>query len=316
MTAHVILNPAARGGRNRARRPSAERALRDAGLDVVVLETAAAGDAEVLARGLGEEGELVVAAGGDGTIHEVANGLAGTDGTLAVLPMGTGNDFARALGLSDDLEVAARQIAAGDVRRCDLGRVRWTDGAGATHERRFTNCLGAGFDAHAAALAAQTKWLGGRTAYLVAVLRTLWLWRRPRLYATVRQLVAAGALEGESGLDLDGPLFLCEIGNGHSVGGGFLLTPNARPDDGLLDVCHVKHIRTRRALRLLPRSLTGDHLGEPEVRTGRAEGLSLSVTKGGLPLQADGEILTYDALEVEVEVEPGALPVHFGPGRP
>lgn len=315
MTAHVILNPAARGGRNRSLRPAAEDALRRAGLEVVTLETAAAGDAEVLARGLGEQGALVVAAGGDGTIHEVANGLVGTDGTLAVLPMGTGNDFAHAIGMSNDLEDAARQIAAADIRGCDLGRVRWTNRSGDTHECRFTNCLGAGFDAHAAALAAQTKWLGGQVAYLAAVLRTLWLWRRPRVRVHVRELVPAGGLEGDSGLDLEGPLFLCEVGNGHSVGGGFLLTPDAVPTDGLLDVCHVRHISTSRALRLLPTSLTGRHVGAPEVSMDRVTSLGLSVLEGGLPLQADGEILTYDAVEVEVEVEPGALQVCFGAGR-
>ncbi|MGB3543901.1 diacylglycerol/lipid kinase family protein, partial [Rubrivirga sp.] len=202
--------------------------------------------------------------------------------------------------------------AAANVVACDLGRVRWTDAAGEGGNRHFMNCLGAGFDAHAAALAAQTKWLGGQAAYLVAVVRTLWLWRRPRVRAHVRELVEAGREAGRDGFDLDGPLFLCEFGNGHSVGGGFLLTPDAVPTDGLLDVCHVRHISTRRALRLLPKSLTGEHVSAPEVTMSRTTGVGLSVLEGGLPLQADGEILTYDAVEVEVEVEPAALPVRVG----
>ena len=228
--------------------------------------------------------------------------------------MGTGNDFAHAIGMADDLGAAARQIAAGRaVVRCDLGHVRWTDASGERHERRFMNCLGAGFDAHAAALAAQKKWLGGQAAYLVAVMRTLWLWRRPRVRARVRELVGAGDADAPDGLDLDGPLFLCEFGNGHSVGGGFLLTPDAVLTDGLLDVCHVRHITTRRALRLLPTSLTGGHVSAPEVTMARVAGVGLSAPRG-LPLQADGEILTYDAVEVEVEVEPAALAVRVGGG--
>ena len=312
-TAHVLLNPAARGGRNRALRPAVERALREAGLAVEVLETARPGDAERLARALGEAGALVVSAGGDGTVHEIANGLAGTAGTLAVLPLGTGNDFAHALGMPDDLAQAAGVVARGQSRRVDLGHVRWTDADGGTHERRFANCLGAGFDAHAAALAAQTKRLGGRTAYLVAVVRTLWAWRRPRVHVRVRERVPAGdAGDAPSPLDHDGPLFLCEVGNGHSVGGGFLLTPDAVPDDGLLDVCLVRHVTTRRALRLLPRTFTGAHVTAPEVTMGRTTGLGLTVEGGGVALQADGEILTYHAVEAEVTVEPAALAAVVG----
>lgn len=312
MTAHVILNPAARGGRNRALRPAVEQALAAAGFAVEILETAAPDDAETLARALGETEAFVVAAGGDGTIHEVANGLAGTPGVLGVLPLGTGNDFANAVGMSTDLPEAARQLAAAEPRRVDLGHVRWTDARGETHERRFANCLGAGFDAHAAALAARTKWLGGRAAYLAAVLRTLWVWRKPSLWVRVREHALAGDARDDDALSYDGPLFLCEIGNGHSVGGGFLLTPDARPDDGLLDVCLVRHLSTRRALGLLPRTFTGDHTGAPEVTMGRMTSLSLAAEEGAVALQADGEILTYDAVEIEVEVEPAALSIRAG----
>lgn len=317
MTAHVILNPAARGGRNRALRPAVERALAAAGFEPDVLETAAPDDAETLARALGEQGAFVVAAGGDGTIHEVVNGLAGTDGTLGVLPLGTGNDFAHAIGMDDDLDTAARQLATAVVRRVDLGRLRWTDAQGESHERRFANCLGAGFDAHAAALAAETKWLGGRAAYLAAVFRTLWLWRKPSLWVRVRERVLAGGdAEAEAPLDYDGPLFLCEVGNGHSVGGGFLLTPDAVPDDGLLDVCLVRHLPTRRALRLLPMTFSGAHTGVPEVTMGRTAGLGLVVDDGSIAVQADGETLTYSAVEIDVEVEPGALAIRAGERTP
>ncbi len=303
MTAHVLLNPAARGGRNAALRPALEAALQDAGIDATIHTTAAPGDAEPLARALGHAGETVVVAGGDGTIHEAVNGLIHTAGVLGVLPLGTGNDFAHALGMVDSLAEAARQLAGAPRVAVDLGRVRWTDGTG-THERLFSNGLGAGFDAHAAALAAETKWLGGRAAYLAAVLRTLWAWRKPLHRARTHVLADA---HDEDPLGHDGPLFLCAVGNGHSVGGGFHLTPDAVPNDGLLDVCLVRHLPTRRALKLLPTTFTGGHVGEAEVTIARLPGFGLDVASGALAVHADGEILTRDAIRFEVEVQPGAI---------
>ena len=323
MRAHVLLNPVARGGRNAAVRPALEAALRGAGITPAVHETAGPGDAERRARalsdgpadglggGLGGGEAVVLVAGGDGTVHEAVNGLAGSGATLGVLPLGTGNDFAHALGMADALPEAARQLARAPAVAVDLGRVRWTDGRGA-HERLFANGLGAGFDAHAAALAAETKWLGGRAAYLAAVLRTLWAWRTPSVRARARTLAPDGP--GPSGggwagdpLAFEGPLFLCEVGNGHSVGGGFHLTPDAVPHDGLLDVCLVRHLRPARALRLLPRTFAGRHVGLAEVTMARVPGLALELDGGAVALHGDGEALSRDAVRVEAEVLPGAL---------
>ena len=307
----VIFNPAARGGRNRALRPALDAALRDAGLDTRVAETAGAGDAERLART--SDAEVVVAAGGDGTVHEVVNGLAESAAVLGVLPLGTGNDFAGALGVPAGLAAAARALARSRPVPIDLGHVGWEEADGTARERRFANCLGMGFDAHAAHLAAETKWIGGRASYLAAVLRTLWAWRRPpvRARVTLTPALAADASPAPPALDeaeaaLDGPLFLCEVGNGHSVGGGFLLTPDARPDDGLLDVCLVRHVTPARALRLLPRTFTGAHVGEPEVQMDRVSALSVEVRAGALAVQADGETVTFGARRVRVRVLPGA----------
>ena len=308
MTAHVLLNPAARGGRNRTLRSPIERAFAQAGIDAQVTETTARGDAERLAAELGGAGAWVVVAGGDGTVHEAANGLAGTAGVLSVLPVGTGNDFAGAVGTPAGLAEAVNALGRSPTLLLDLGHVRWTEADGRVFERRFANCLGIGFDAHAAALAAETKWLGGRAAYLAAVVRTLWVWRRPSLHVSIQA----------EGLDFDGPLFLCEVGNGHSIGGGFWITPDARPDDGLLDVCAVRHITPRRAMTLLPRTFTGAHVSAPEASMARTETLTLRVTSAppaGVGVQADGEVLSLDAVEVSVSVEPGALAVR-APGVP
>ena len=314
----VILNPAARGGRNRLLRPVLETAFREVGLDVEVLETRGAGDAERLARAHADA-DLVIAAGGDGTVHEAVNGLAGAAATFGVLPLGTGNDFALALGMPGPVGEAVRALVEAPTVPIDLGAVRWDevrDGERVTRERAFANCLGAGFDAHVAFLATDTKWLGGRAAYLAAVLRTLWAWRRPGVQVRESMAAETAPASGVGGgppeadpVAFEGPIFLCEVGNGHSVGGGFLLTPDARPDDGLLDVCLVRHVAPRRALRLLPRTFTGAHVGAPEVRMDRARRISVDVEAGLLALQADGELLSFVARRIEVEVVPGALRV-------
>lgn len=303
MTAHVLLNPAARGGRNRALAAPLARHLAEAGVEAAIHETLGPGDAERQARLFGLDGGLVIVAGGDGTVHEAVNGLVGTEGTLAVLPLGTGNDYAAALGMDRALPDACRQLATAPHERVEVGHVRWTDAGGAAHERHVANCLGMGFDAHAAGVAAETKWLGGRAAYLAAVFKTLWAWRRPSLRVRVR--TEGGAPD----LSYDGPLFLCELGLGHSVGGGFLITPDATLTDGLLDVCLVRHVRTVRALQLLPQTFSGSHVTAPEVTMARATSLTLAVEAGTIGLQADGEVLTADATEVTVTLRREALRV-------
>ena len=290
--------------------------LREVGIEAELVETRAAGDAERLARTYADA-DLIVVAGGDGTIHEAVNGLVGTDAALGVLPFGTGNDFAQALGMPDGLRAAVAALASAPTVPLDLGRVRWDEvghDASVSQERIIVNSVGVGFGAHAAFLANETKWMGGRAAYLAAVLRTLWTWRRPSVHVRVGfaepvpQAAGAAAFD-EMAAAFEGPLFFCEVGNGHSVGGGFHLTPDARPNDGLLDVCLVRHLHPARALWLLPLAFRGGHVGLPEVRMERTRRIGVEVTSGTLALHADGELLSFTARRVEVEVLPGAIRV-------
>lgn len=331
-----VLNPAAQNGRAARRRPSLEAALTAAGASFTVFETEQPGHGERLAREAAAEHAVVVAVGGDGTVQEVARGVFGTDAAMGVLPFGTGNDFAHALGMPDALEAAVRALLAAETVPVDVGRVRWQEradgGALATHERLFTNCLGAGFDALAAFWARRYKRLGGRGAYVASVLRALWQWRQPDVQVEILAARTGGGptavappveamVGGEApsataapfGLTADegevlheGGLFLVEVCNGFSVGGGFLLTPEAEVDDGLLDVCYVEHVTTRRALRLMPKTFTGAHVGEPEVALHRTPRVTIR-SNAPLPVQADGEILTRGALALDAEVLPAAL---------
>jgi diacylglycerol kinase (ATP) len=312
-----VLNPAAGNGSAARRRPALDAAVRASGLDAEVHVTAGPDDVERLARRLAATFDAVVAVGGDGTIHDVANALAGTDTLFGALPVGTGNDFARALGMPSGVEAGVRAIATSTPRLVDVGVARWEhagpDGALVTRERLFANCLGAGFDARAAADAARSKWLGGRAAYVAAVLRTLWAWRAPQVEVEVAigaaRRGADGSPAGEDEVVFRGPLFLCEIGNGQAVGGGFRLTPDARIDDGLLDVCVARHMPTARALRILPTAFAGAHVRFPEVSMYRTARVTVRVVGGALPVQADGEAASADARTLEAEVWPGALRV-------
>ena len=308
-----LLNPAAGNGAAARRRPALAAAIRAAGLDAEIHVSASADDVEPLARRLAGTAEAVVAVGGDGTIHGVANALAGTATLFGALPLGTGNDFARALGMPFRLDAGVRALAdalaAGSVRTLDAAVATWDDARGA---RRcvVTNAVGAGFDAAAAADASRYKALGGRAAYLVAVVRGLWAWRQPGVEVEVSVSDAAhGAEPAGERVVFRGALFLVEVGNGQAVGGGFRLTPDARLDDGLLDVCVVRHARPRRVLRILPMVFSGGHVRFPEVGMHRAASVTVRATRGTLPVHADGEAASAAATVLRVAVWPGALRV-------
>jgi diacylglycerol kinase family enzyme len=192
------------------------------------------------------------------------------------------------------------------VRPIDLGRVRFTERAGAetiSREELFVNCLGAGFDGLVAMLAPRYKWIGGNGAYLAAVLRSLRLWKKPHVTVT----------EAAGDTLYAGPLYFISVCNGYSIGGGFLMTPDAEPDDGVLDLCLVRGMPVWRVLRLLPQTFSGAHVGAKEVIMRRIEYLSATAS-APLPMQADGEVISQGADSIEVEVLPAAMTA-LTPGR-
>jgi len=301
----IILNPAARNGRAGRVRDGLEASLARRGADATIVETSAPKHATELASTLGRSFDAVVAVGGDGTAHEVARGLRGTTTPMGVIPAGTGNDFAHALGMPDDIDDAVAALLAAPTRPVDLGRVRWQETIGHDvpwKEDVFVNCLGAGFDGQVAMTVPRFKWMGGNLAYLAAVMRCLRSWERPHAEVTVDgQVLYAG------------PLYFISVCNGHSIGGGFLMTPAAVIDDGHLDHCIVRGMPVLRVLRLLPQTFSGSHIHAPEVAMGTLMRLAAG-SATALPMQADGEVITEGAHSVEVEVLPGAIRALM-PGR-
>ena len=299
----AILNPAARNGAAGRRRAKLEAAFRAAGLPVRWALTEGPGHAAVLARAAAVTSDAVIAVGGDGTVHEVGRGLieSGGGAALGVVPFGTGNDFARALGMPGSAKAAIRALAHAETIAVDYGRVRWREEAG-EREEVFVNAVGAGFDARAAHEGARTKHLPGLAAYLLAVFRAL----RHRTEPGCRLFDGTPSHPGP--LRFDGRLLFVTAGNGVSSGGGFRLTPQASLTDGLLDVLVVEAAPTRRILAILPFAPWGRHLGFREVHAHRAPAF-FAEFDAPVPVHTDGEVLTQTARSIAVEVVPGGLRV-------
>ncbi|MFQ5570205.1 MAG: diacylglycerol/lipid kinase family protein [Rhodothermales bacterium] len=300
----AILNPAADSGSAGKKRRALEAALRAAGVTDELWLTQGPGHAVELARRAAAEADVVLAVGGDGTIHEVSQGLIESehDAHLGVIPLGTGNDFVKMIGMPLQPEQAVRLLAAAQPKAIDYGLVRWVE-EGRNGRQSFINAVGIGFDAMAASHAIALKFLPGITGYLAAVLRTLRHWDGPQV-----RILGVESINGSASLLYEGPLLLVTAGNGVSSGGMFYLTPHASITDGLLDVCIVEHAGPWRILRVIPQAIKGRHEMAQEVHTHRVHTLTIAANTG-LPIHADGEILAQKAREIDIEVISGGLSV-------
>lgn len=278
-------------------------ALPDSGLQYEVATTEGRGHAAELARQAAQRSDVVVAVGGDGTVHEVVSGLvkSGTDARLGVIPVGTGNDFAKMLEIPRKPKAALAALSNGRARRVDYGRVRWEGGDGGG-EATFINVAGTGIDASVAEAAAGFRFLTGTPRYLAAVIQTLQGWNAPDMAVQISENGRMRDLQS-------GEHLLVIVGNGRCAAGGFYLTPAARIDDGRLDVCAIRSAPLRRILAIIPGVIRGGrHVREPEVMAEQAEKITVTSIQP-LPIQADGEVLTDRATKVTFEVVSGGLSV-------
>jgi YegS/Rv2252/BmrU family lipid kinase len=298
----VILNPWAGRGTAGQRRPELEAALRAAGVAFDLVTTYARGGATELTYQAIERGyECVVAVGGDGTINEVVNGLLGgrerlgREAALAIVPLGTGSDFVKALdGFEpNDLTGAARRLAAGRTRLVDAGLITVESPAG--QERRyFINGLGMGLDAQVAVESLKITGLKGIAVYLMAIIRAL---------ASYKAHVMTVRFDD---YEVRRRLLFASVAGGRCQGGGFWMTPESQIDDGLLDLCIVERLRLDQIIRYLPRLMEGSHTTLREVTMGRARQIEV-ICQAGIPVATDGEVVATAATRVRVEVVPGAI---------
>lgn len=293
-----IVNPAAGNGRGARILPVVKRAV--ARLDAAVVATERPGHATQLAEEAAEDTKIVVAVGGDGTVHEVARGLLRRErpAALGVLPEGTGNDFVRLLKISRKIGTGIHQIMRGAPMEIDTGLVRWREEPAAPWwEEPFVNAVGIGLDAAIADAAPQYKALPNWTGYLMAIPKAVRAWPSPHV------VVGSGA-----DFRYEGRFYLCTVSNGVSSGGGFRLAPDACLTDGELDLCFVEKLPLPRLLRAIPMVLRGTHAGVRGVHVRRTDRVHLRSDKR-LPIHVDGEVLTRAALEVEVTIRPRSLTV-------
>jgi YegS/Rv2252/BmrU family lipid kinase len=293
-SACFILNAAAGRGRGHKLRPRLAEATAALGWDTEIRETTHAGHEVDLAAEARDAGwPLVVAVGGDGTVHHTANGLLAdgpTDTVLGHVPIGTGNDYAYALGLGKaPFEQNFAAALRGTPRSLDVGRVLG---------EYFVNALGAGFDAETVRQTLRMKHLRGFPLYLAAVYRTFMSFQPPEL-----EVAAAEHTER-------GPMMMMEVAIGPSIGGGFKIAPDAVTDDGVLDVCVIRRIGLLRFLRYVPRVIKGTHTSLAEVTLFRTRRVTLTGVSGPVWLHLDGELRQLDGGTPEdVEILPRHLRV-------
>jgi YegS/Rv2252/BmrU family lipid kinase len=288
----AIVNPVAGRARGAKLRARAAAELTRLFPDITFFESNAPGHATVLAQEA-RDAELVIAVGGDGTVREVASGLlaansqpATRNSSLAVIPVGSCNDFLKTIGVPSDVIEACRVAKEGRVWAIDVVRVEMA-GEGSSQQTHFINAAGFGFDATVTAEAHKSKHLRGLPLYLIAIIRTLRTLECP----LVR--IRAGALSSAlpaSQYETEQRVLMIAAANGRYYGGGMKVAPEAQPDDGLIEVCIADSMGRLSALRKLPRFVAGTHVTLKEVRMLRTPELELQFLEPVL-LELDGDLL-------------------------
>jgi len=299
-TTLVIVNPVSGGGATRRRWRRIEPLMREALGAFEVEATRGARDGVRIAREAARAGvERIVVAGGDGTTSEVVTGLVEADLNqqveIGLLPMGSGGDFLRTLGMPREIDAAMACLAAGGRRSVDAGRIRFEDHRGEIATACFLNVASLGISGLVDEMVNRApKHLGGRIAFAWGTLRAIVQYRCEPVNLRV---------DGET--VFDGPLSLAAAANGRCFGGGMRIAPDARPDDGNLDVVVVAGLRKARLLANFPSIYRGTHLGHPEVSVYRGKRVEAMAAPGRVWLDVDGEPL--GTLPAEIEILPRAL---------
>ena len=283
-----VLNPF--GGRGRALKlmDKLEPVLKERGVDYDICQTDAPEHATEITREKKSDYDVVVAFGGDGTMNEVVNGLIGSDTALGVIPLGTGNDFARSCRMPLKFDAAVENLLTGHPKKIDLGVFNG--------DKYFANVVGVGFDAYAGNESKKIQRLKGTAVYVYAVFKTL------RHYDSIPMTIE---LDDHK---IDELTYLISVGNGWSVGGGLQLTPDAVIDDSTFHICHISDISSMKVVGNFAKLFNGkiDDLDEVSLHTSRKVKIS---SEAPLPIHIDGEIPGREIREIEIEMIPQGLSI-------
>ena len=302
-TCFIIYNPAAGQGSAAERLTAVTAELERHSIPFELALTGGRGEAIELAYRAAGRSDLrtVVAAGGDGTVNEVLNGLmrARAEGRpvppLGVICIGRGNDFAYGAGIPTDCPGSIANLVSGAPVWMDVGYLR---GGVFPEGRYFGNGIGIGFDTIVGFEAARMKRVKGFSAYVLGAIKALlFYYRAPLLRLTTDEGV------------VERPAIQVSVMNGRRMGGAFLMAPRAEPADGLLDLCIAGTPRRGAMLALIVRYLKGTQDGHPHITMSRTRRFGVISEDGGIAVHADGETVSVDDATLEVECIPGALEV-------
>jgi YegS/Rv2252/BmrU family lipid kinase len=290
-----IVNPVAGQGAGKLALPEIDRLSRENSMDCDIVSTEYAGHAIELAREAAVNGyEIVVAVGGDGTSNEVLNGLMqawnqGCRNTkMGIIGIGRGNDFAYGFGIPSGILVGFQGIH--HEKHCSMD-VGFVIGGDYPEGRYFGNGVGIGFDAVVGFEAMKLTHLHGFLNYVVAALRTIFLFfNAPLVQIEYDEKV------------ITQPSLMVSIMNGRRMGGGFMMAPEARTDDGLLDLCIAGQLSRIGILTMIPRFMKGTQASQPQIKTRHAAKVRVIALEGFLPAHADGETICTAGKELQVEI--------------
>ncbi len=307
----IIINPAAGSGSARKHIPQLTTLANQAQLDAILHLTQSRGHAVQLAKQAAEQGcQLIVAAGGDGTVNEVINGMLQARGddwdsslsaptanfpALGVLPIGRGNDFAHGIGAPLELESAVNNLLIGKRRPIDIG---WVQGGLVPEGRYFGNCVGIGFDAMTTIQVTRLPKFGGFFSFFLAVLKTILVFHKG---PTVKLQFNGGEETFQA--------LMVSVMNGKRLGGGFLLAPNGEPDDFVFDMCMAHQVSRMEILRILPMFLKGTQEQHPMVASRQTTEVIVDAIQGSLPAHMDGEIISIEDKKLEIKLLPHQIDV-------
>lgn len=299
----VIVNPISGRGLGEKSISKIEAFLKDSGADFTVVRTERVWHAAELAESAAKDGyDVVVCASGDGTVNEAINGLmnakkAGHNSVaFTVLGIGTGNDFAGGTGIPTNLDDGLKALLANKRKKIDLGFVK---GGDYPEGRYFGNGIGVGFDAAVGNEAIKVRWTRGLLAYLIGVIKTVFLYYNPAKVEIVlddRETIKQTSL-------------MISVMNGRRMGGGFQMAPESHPDDGLFDLCIAETASKRRILAMIPHFIKGTQKSLPEIQMKRAKKVEIKSLDLTFPAHADGEFICLEGSHLTLELLPKELEI-------
>lgn len=275
-----IVNPIAGKGKGKTVAKQIEGYMKEIAVPYEIRFTTRSREAENLALVASMEGyKKIVAVGGDGTVYEVVNGIIGRDITLGIVPSGTGNDFARSLGVGKSIETALDTVVYGRERLVDCGKA---------NNRYFVNVAGIGFDTDILKEAEKIKkYFSGPWAYLAGVFKTLIHYKYKKIHMTI---------DSEQ---YQKEILLVAFANGNYYGGGMKIAPDADMEDGYFDICVIHKIPKLKVLRLFPTIFAGKHIEVEEVSIYRGKKVEL-YGDSPMPINLDGDLVGTTPLTIEI----------------